>query len=319
MSWNYFVKAIGWARKYGLRILLDFHALPGSQNGWNHSGRGGSINWMYGPMGIANAQRSLEHIRSMVEYISQPGIKEVVPMLGLVNEVPITDGLTPNLGQGPAGSFYYQAYDMVRKITGFGKGNGPILAFHDGFLDIASWAGFLSGADRLALDEHLYLAFGDGNQAANGAARRAATACGWGGGTNNTQRDFGIVIGGEWSIAMGDCGKWLNGVGNGNSYNEANAATGGCKPLDEWMNWDSTFKAGLMDYALAQMDALQNWFFWTWRIGNSTELGYPSSPMWHYQLGLKEGWIPQDPRAAGGWCKRNNYCQGCYEVRNTVS
>jgi hypothetical protein len=26
---RYFVKAIGWARKYGLRILLDFHALPG--------------------------------------------------------------------------------------------------------------------------------------------------------------------------------------------------------------------------------------------------------------------------------------------------
>lgn len=35
---------------------------------------------MYGVTGIANAQRSLEYIRSMVEYISQDGIKEVVPM-----------------------------------------------------------------------------------------------------------------------------------------------------------------------------------------------------------------------------------------------
>jgi aryl-phospho-beta-D-glucosidase BglC (GH1 family) len=87
VSWTYFVKAIGWARKYGLRILLDFHALPGSQNGWNHSGRAGSINWMYGVMGISNAQRHLEQIRSLVEYISQPGIKEVVPMMSLVNEV----------------------------------------------------------------------------------------------------------------------------------------------------------------------------------------------------------------------------------------
>lgn len=28
VSWNYFLKAIEWARKYGLRILLDLHAAP---------------------------------------------------------------------------------------------------------------------------------------------------------------------------------------------------------------------------------------------------------------------------------------------------
>ena len=26
--------SIEWARKYGLRIYLDIHGLPGSQNGW---------------------------------------------------------------------------------------------------------------------------------------------------------------------------------------------------------------------------------------------------------------------------------------------
>jgi hypothetical protein len=35
---------------------------------------------MYGVMGIANAQRHLEQLRSLAEFISQPGIKEVVPM-----------------------------------------------------------------------------------------------------------------------------------------------------------------------------------------------------------------------------------------------
>lgn len=72
-------------------------------------------------------------------------------------------------------------------------------------------------------------------------------------------------------------------------------------------------KSQLQDYAMATMDALQNWFFWTWHIGNSTTLGYAPSPMWHYQLGLQQGWLPADPRAAGGWCKRNHYCEGCYE------
>jgi glucan 1,3-beta-glucosidase len=31
---NPFIRAITWARKYGLRINLDLHAVPGSQNGW---------------------------------------------------------------------------------------------------------------------------------------------------------------------------------------------------------------------------------------------------------------------------------------------
>jgi glucan 1,3-beta-glucosidase len=48
---------------------------------------------------------------------------------------------------------------MIRSITGYGAGNGPIIAMHEGFEGIAAWNGFLSGADRLALDQHPYLAF----------------------------------------------------------------------------------------------------------------------------------------------------------------
>lgn len=44
VAWQYFVRALGWARKYGLRVLLDLHGLPGSQNGWNHSGKAGVVN-----------------------------------------------------------------------------------------------------------------------------------------------------------------------------------------------------------------------------------------------------------------------------------
>jgi hypothetical protein len=44
---------------------------------------------------------------------------------------------------------YYQAYELVRSITGFGAGNGPILALHEGFLGIAAWDDFLSGGDRV--------------------------------------------------------------------------------------------------------------------------------------------------------------------------
>jgi len=32
VSWTYFLKAVQWCRKYGLRINLDFHTVPGSQS-----------------------------------------------------------------------------------------------------------------------------------------------------------------------------------------------------------------------------------------------------------------------------------------------
>ena len=83
---SYFLKAIQWARKYGLRINLDLHALPGSQNGWNHSGRLGRVNFLNGPMGLANAQRSLDYIRIFAEFISQPQYRDVVTMFGIMNE-----------------------------------------------------------------------------------------------------------------------------------------------------------------------------------------------------------------------------------------
>ena len=48
---------------------------------------------------------------------------------------------------------------MIRNITGYGDGNGPYIAIHDGFQVLSSWAGFLEGSDRIILDTHRYLAF----------------------------------------------------------------------------------------------------------------------------------------------------------------
>ncbi|GMK54507.1 hypothetical protein CspeluHIS016_0110930 [Cutaneotrichosporon spelunceum] len=307
VSWAYFAKAISWGRKYGIRILLDLHALPGSQNGWNHSGRSGTINWMRGAMGLANAQRSLEYLRSFTEYISQPGIKEVVPMLGLVNEV-----LYDQVGKKAMGSFYLASIDMIRGITGSGAGNGPLVAFHDGFQGPANWAGFLSGADRLVMDQHPYLAFSGPNQ--NPWEQQTGQACSWGGGINDTSSSWGIMISGEWSLAINDCGMWLNGVDVKGSYE---TTYGSCVQFEDWRTWDATFKQSLLNHALGNMDALQNNFFWTWRIGNSTVRGYAPSPMWHYQLGLEQGWMPKDPRVAGGYCQQNSYCQGCAKFDGT--
>ncbi|KXN84327.1 putative glucan 1,3-beta-glucosidase D [Leucoagaricus sp. SymC.cos] len=305
-SWAYFLKAIQWGRKYGIRIYLDLHALPGSQNGWNHSGKSGSVNFMYGVMGIANAQRTLTYLRIITEFVSQDQYRDVVGIVGIVNEI-----LWGTISQTPVQSFYYAAYEAIRKATGTGAGQGPYIAVHDGFQGDSIFTyslrygqgmsdssmgcslSFLAGADRMMLDQHPYLAFmGDYTTPPEAKAIRP---CSWAIATNQSQSVFGVTLGGEFSTAINDCGLWLSGIGSTPGYPD-------CGPWDDWSSYTPETISVLKQVTLASMDALQNFFFWTWRVGNSTVLGTSSSPMWHYQLGLEQGWIPKDPREAIGHC-----------------
>ncbi|KAJ7624681.1 glycoside hydrolase superfamily [Roridomyces roridus] len=145
---------LGWARKYGLRVNLDLHTIPGSQNGYNHSGKFGQVNFLNGQMGVANAQRALDYIRTITEFISQPEWKNLIPVFGIVNEA-----LLHTIGRPQLTSFYLEAHDMIRGITGYGEGNGPYILIHDGFDGVPNWAGFLQGSDRIVLDMHPYFAF----------------------------------------------------------------------------------------------------------------------------------------------------------------
>lgn len=47
-------------------------------------------------MGLANAERSLNYIRSIVEFISQPEYKDVVQIFGILNEP-----FLPTIGRDP--------------------------------------------------------------------------------------------------------------------------------------------------------------------------------------------------------------------------
>ncbi|EPQ58738.1 hypothetical protein GLOTRDRAFT_12654, partial [Gloeophyllum trabeum ATCC 11539] len=298
--WTYFLKAIRWARKYGIRINLDFHALPGSQNGWNHSGKLGSINMLNGPMGYANAQRSLDYIRILAEFISQPEYKDVVVMFGITNEPQESVVGVENLSR-----YYLEAYNIVREASGVGEGKGPMISYHDGFQSLTSWADFLPGADRIALDSHPYLCFGGQSDAA--MSTYAKTPCNtWANNFNESMSAFGLTGAGEFSNAVTDCGKWVNGVNLGARYDGTFTGNwpsqGSCDQWTNWPAWDDEMKQGMMQFALASMDALQNWFFWTWKIGNSSVTGKVESPAWSYQLGLQNGWMPKDPRVADGTC-----------------
>ncbi|KAL5490260.1 hypothetical protein ACEPAI_5093 [Sanghuangporus weigelae] len=306
--WTYFLKAIEWARKYGIRINLDLHALPGSQNGWNHSGRLGTVNVLNGPMGYANAQRSLDYIRILAEFISQPQYKDVVVMFGITNEPQ-----APIIGADPLQRFYFEAYNIVRRAGGTGEGNGPMVSYHDGFLGLGNWAGFLPGADRIAMDLHPYLCFG--GQSADPVSAFVNTPCtAWANNMNDSMSAFGLSAAGEFSNAINDCGLYVNGVNLGTrfegTYPGGFPRVGSCDTVLDWQNWDDNTKQQYRELALSSMDALQNWFFWTWKIGNSSVYNTVMAPHWSYQLGLQNGWMPTDPRESVGRCGANHLFVG---------
>lgn len=160
---------------------------------------------------------------------------------------------------------YLESYYIIRNITGIGEGNGPFISIHDGFIGEVPWYQFLRGADRFLMDTHPYTAF-DGAPNDQPLDQWASTACNnWAGSMNDSQKNFGVTVAGEWSVGFCDCGLYLKGV---EMFGEnAPASYGGNCSL--WMDasqWNDTVKQDLMNFALAEMDALQNWFFWTWKV-----------------------------------------------------
>ncbi|KAJ1306352.1 hypothetical protein OPQ81_007358 [Rhizoctonia solani] len=305
VSWKYFLKAIQWCRKYGLRMQVDLHTIPGSQNGFDHSGKFGDINFLRGSMGVVNAQRALNVMRSITEFISRDENKDVVQMFGVMNEP-----MSPRIGMDSLTSFYLEMHDMMRSLTGPGK--GPWISLHDGF-DPSSVTdpGFMPGADRLAVSSHLYFSFANPLNPAPLAQQTRLPCTQWAN-RFNTSLDRGIFMSaGEFSLGFNDCAYFLNGAGSGYRYDGTLSTytgprIGSCEPWLDSSEWTNEVKENLKELALSSMDAMQNWFFWTWRIGASLRTGQVNSPLWSYKLGLERGYMPTDPRTAAGSCGNSN-------------
>ncbi len=261
-------------------------------------------------MGLANAQRALNYIRIITEFISQPEYANVVQIFGIINEALLTE-----IGRPQLTSWYKEAHDIIRGITGIGAGKGPYISVHDGFEgDMTQWDGFLAGSDRVMLDRHPYTAFSgssfdDPIATGTGAAAGGVwvtQACAWGDESVRLSSTFGVTVAGEWSNGWNDCGVYLKGIPGSSTFG------GDCSVWEDASTWDASQKAGVAAFNAAQMDALQDWFFWTWKIGETTA-GKVGSPLWSYQLGLEGGWILKDPREAKGKCAGLTTFSGTYE------
>jgi len=88
----------------------------------------------------------------------------------------------------------------------------------------------------------------------------------------HSRRDFGITIAGEFSGSPNDCGLFLHGVGQSSTNPQ-------CPVYNDWEAFNATMKEGVKNFVMASMDALGDWFFWTWKVLYQLPLPvFPSLP-----------------------------------------
>ncbi|KAI9925227.1 hypothetical protein ASPWEDRAFT_164292 [Aspergillus wentii DTO 134E9] len=306
IAWRYLLRAIEYARKYGLRVKLDLHGLPGSQNGWNHSGHQGSINWIMGTDGALNRKRSLELHDQLSKFFAQDRYKNVVTIYGLVNEplmltLPVEEVL----------NWTTDATKIVQKnnIT-------ALIVLHDGFLNLSKWKKMYKTdrPERMILDTHQYTTFNTGQLVLNHTSRINLVCNDWYHmiqQINTTDEGWGPTMCGEWSQADTDCAKYLNNVNGGTRWEGTYGSdkTKYCPTADtgpacscssanaEPADYSDGYKKFLQTYAEAQMAAFETaegWFYWTWR----TE----SAAQWSYRTAWKNGYMPQKAYAPAFKC-----------------
>lgn len=162
----------------------------------------------------------------------------------------------------------------MRNITGIGAGKGPFMVIHDGFIGLDTWDGFLTGADRLSLESHYYFAFSPDQFGASSREMATRPCQWWAAGFNTSTLNFGLTIGGEWSLAPNDCGLWLNAVGEGAYYdgthsNSNGKSYGNCNQFTDVDLFTDEFKQNTEYLCLSSMDTFQNFFFWSEWAGGS--------------------------------------------------
>ncbi|KAI9884139.1 MAG: Serine/threonine-protein phosphatase 2A activator 1 [Watsoniomyces obsoletus] len=302
ISWRYLLRGIEWARKHGLRIKLDLHGAPGSQNGWNHSGRLGLMGWLNGTEGPENGKRSLEIHDRLSTFFAQPRYENVIAMYGLLNE--------PKMNRIPTDivmRWNTEAISLVRK-NGIMKAK---IVLSDGFLGMGKWKGQLSGTDpHLVLDVHQYIVFSN-EQLGFSHKKKVEFVCDvWGsqfGESSDRNTGFGPTICGEWSQSDTDCTPYINNVGIGSrwtgNFNNGDpsipvalspvcptAPKCDCGPANSGVeSYSASYKKFLLTFAMAQMDAFEKgwgWFYWTW----DTEMAV----QWSYRKAWKAGIMPPD-------------------------
>jgi glucan 1,3-beta-glucosidase len=280
----YLERMIEWCRDFGLWVLVDCHGSPGSQNGFDNSGRSGVAKWQK----KKNLHRSIAVLKTMAAKYGSMEYADVVYGLQLVNEPISWDNSTIEVTQ----KWTKKAYKSVRAVA---ENPDFVITMHDGFEGPSKWidvgnaikgnssrpatAVFTFGNPTkgnssrptiagFALDTHLYQ-----NQVESDKwltqPEHIAKACDWVN-TNllpqNTTNSSLPVFVGEFSAGTDICAN-----PDGSTVAGTTCSIDGCQCQNnvdmQW--WNQPLKDATRQFLEAELEAFekgaQGWFVWSWK------------------------------------------------------
>ena len=162
---EYLDKAFEWAGKYGLKVLIDLHTVPGSQNGYDNGGITGVCKWCTDKKEVEFALSVLERLAERyaphpalfgIEVLNEPisfSVYMTAPSTGKARDKKEAEGsgYVPMRFLKP---FYKKAYCILRRHLDKSK----VIVFHDGFR-LGRWGNFFQREhmENVMLDTHIYI------------------------------------------------------------------------------------------------------------------------------------------------------------------
>lgn len=263
---RYVDAAILWAQKYGLKLQLDIHGMPGSQNGFDNSGhRRNHLHW------FKYEDKSYEVLAYVFQKYGLQGstVKDETTgqMINIANTIHsiqvVNEPFSPKLDMSKLRQFYEKSYQL-----GVEKGVHVPLVYHDAFLPLDFWNGFMNGKNAI-LDHHHYEIFSPANigmniHQHNANVRLVAQLM-------KNQPHRRVV--GEFSGALTDCTKYLNGVGRGARFDGTylgNPRIGDCAVPESLADTKQFLYAQFLEFEAGT----EGWIFWTWKAEDSLQWDY---------------------------------------------
>ena len=269
------------AHKYGIKVLLDLHAAPGSQNGFDNSGVV-CKSIQYGNNPATDTQEvpawstNKTNLEITTEILKKTALRykhhPAVWGLEFVNE--------PGWGVDfdVLKQWYMDTYHVLRDIQPHWQ-----LVMEESFRPF-NWEGFMANKTEyfnVMLDSHIYLAFNSNIIEMTDETEILKQSC------VQTQRvDFMEnrelpTIVGEWSLAADDCARWLNGfwVGNRKTDSGFNCSKN---------NYSENFYIQIAKNQLFSFERAEGWMFWNFKNELEDE--------WSWFRMVELGWVPRNAK-----------------------
>lgn len=260
----YLERMIEWCRELGLWVLVDCHGSPGSQNGFDNSGRHGEVRWQTD----GNLDRSISVLKTMATKYGSTAYADVVYGLQLVNEPISWNQSKLEVTQ----DWTRKAYQVVRDAA---QNKDLVIVMHDGFMGPSQWTKVGNSINRngsstehagFALDTHLYQNQVEEDKWLN-QTEHVHKACNWTQ-SNLLPQDSSTlpVFVGEFSAATDICAN-----PDGSTIAGEKCYIDGCQCANnvdiQW--WNEPLKRATRMFFEAEVEAFeegaQGWFIWSWK------------------------------------------------------